>query len=84
MEFSTDLLIVVGVVAAAVLWAARAAYRTWRAQGTCSSCGSSGDCPVARNPELLADLTAGRGGKPGDSASCKDLADVLEKNTTGS
>jgi hypothetical protein len=87
MDFSTDLLIVAGVVAGAVLWAARAAYRTWKAQGTCSSCGSSGECPVAKNPELLADLAAGKDGKPGQAegfASCKDLADVLEKKTTGS
>ena len=57
MSSTVEMLIVGGVVAVALAWAGRAAWRSWRKQGVCSSCGSSGDCPVAGNPEALSELS---------------------------
>jgi hypothetical protein len=39
--------VVVVVVAVAVVWALRAAKRAVTRKKVCSSCGSSGDCPLA-------------------------------------
>lgn len=44
-------LVVVGLlVAGAGAWAVRALVRAVRKPGGCSSCGSSGDCPLTREP----------------------------------
>ncbi len=80
----TEMIIVGVVVAGALVWAGVAFYQTIRKQGTCSSCGSSGECPIAGNPDALAEL--GQKGQlnhldscqPG-SLSCQELAEALEK-----
>ena len=60
---STLEMIVIGVVVgAALIWAIIAGWRSVKKQGACSSCGSSGECPIANNPEALAEL--GRKGRP--------------------
>ena len=75
---STFEMVVVGVVVvAALIWAGRAVWSSVRKQGVCSSCGSSGECPVAGNPEALEEL--GRKGMLNQPTDCQDLADVLEK-----
>jgi hypothetical protein len=85
MSSTVEMLIVGGVVAVALAWAGRAAWRSWRKQGVCSSCGSSGDCPVAGNPEALSELSQ-KGQLPHlDSCqpgarSCHELAEMLETN----
>ena len=85
MSSTVEMLIVGGVVAVALAWSGRAAWRSWRKQGVCSSCGSSGDCPVAGNPEALSELSQ-KGQLPHlDSCqpgarSCHELADMLEAN----
>lgn len=77
---STFEMVIVGVVvAAASIWALRAARRSVKEQGVCSSCGSSGDCPVGKNPEALAEL--GRKGKLDQPTDCRELAEVLEKDS---
>ena len=38
--------VVVGIVAGALLWAVGGIWRTVRAKRICSSCASSGGCPV--------------------------------------
>jgi|GEM_PF-1337752 len=76
---STLEMVVVGVaVAGSLVWAGRAAWRSVRKQGVCSSCGSSGQCPVAGNPKALEEL--GREGKLKQPTNCKELAEVLEKD----
>jgi hypothetical protein len=81
MNVTADIVIVGIVVAGALLWAVRAAYRTWKSQGACSSCGSSGDCPVAKNPKLLEDLTSG---KSTEFTSCQQVADTVTNESTRS
>lgn len=78
--------VVVGVaVVGALVWAGRAGWRAVRKQGVCSSCGSSGECPVANDPEALAELSQ-KGQQPHlDSCqpgpiSCRELAEALEKD----
>jgi len=44
---SRDTVIVAVIVAVAVLWALRAVRRAVTRKKVCSSCGSSGDCPLA-------------------------------------
>ncbi len=78
--------VVVGVaVVIAVAWAARAGWKSLKSQGVCSSCGSSGECPIASNPDALAELSQ-KGQlnhldncQPG-GPSCQELADALDKN----
>lgn len=85
MGTTVEILIVGVMVAVALVWAGRVAWRSWRKQGVCSSCGSSGECPVAGNPEALAELSQ-KGQltyldscQPG-TPSCHELADMLETN----
>lgn len=83
MSSTVEMVIVAVVVAVALAWAGRSAWRSWRKQGVCSSCGSSGECPVAGNPDALAELSQ-KGQLPHlDSCqpgarSCHELADMLE------
>ena len=44
----------------------RALIRTVRRTGGCSSCATSGDCPVNKDPDLISDLLEVGGGKPGE------------------
>ena len=83
MNSSVEMVIVGVVVVVALAWAGRAAWRSWRKQGVCSSCGSSGECPVAGNPDALTELSQ-KGQLPHlDSCqpgalSCHELADMLQ------
>ncbi len=61
--------IVIGVVVLiAALWATRAVHRSVKNSGGCSSCASSGECPLVNNPEALAELT--RKGQAASLESC--------------
>lgn len=87
MGTTVEILIVGVVVAVALAWAGRAAWRSWRKQGVCSSCGSSGECPVAGNPDALAELSQ-KGQlthldscQPG-TKSCHELVDALDREST--
>jgi hypothetical protein len=87
MSLTLEMVAVGGAVAAAVTWAARAGWKSLRSKGVCSSCGSSGECPIANNPEALAAL--GQKGQlnhldncqPG-GLSCQELAESLNRDTT--
>jgi hypothetical protein len=57
MGSTLEMIIVGVVVGAALIWAVVAGWRSVKKQGACSSCGSSGECPLANNPEALAELT---------------------------
>jgi len=75
--------IVIGVlVLGALLWAARAAYRSVKQAGGCSSCASSGECPLVNNPAALAELTRQGQTTPleachPETATCAELLDSL-------
>jgi len=84
---STLEMIIIGVaVATALVWAVRAGWKSVKSKGACSSCASSGECPIANNPAILAEL--GRKGRltnldscqPG-ALSCQELAEELEKES---
>ncbi len=84
---STLEMIVVGTaVAAALIWAARAVWKSVKTKGGCSSCGSAGECPFVGDPEALAELSK-RGQLTNldscqpDTISCQELAESLEKET---
>ena len=62
MGSALEMAVVGVVVAGALVWAARSSWRSVKKQGVCSSCGSSGDCPVAK-----------KGAAP-DGAACGDPA----------
>ena len=70
MNPTLEYVIVGVVVAATVLWAVRALVKTLRKTGGCSSCATSGDCPVAKDPELISDLleAGGRSGRDRSSS----------------
>jgi hypothetical protein len=80
--------VVVGLaVAGAVAWAGRSGWKSVKSQGVCSSCGSSGECPIAKNPGALAELS--RKGQlnhldycqPG-GPSCQEMAEALAMEAT--
>ena len=56
MNLGVESLVIGVLVAGALAWAVRAVYRSVRHTGGCSSCGSSGDCPLTRDPEAMAEL----------------------------
>ncbi len=62
MKPSLEAVIIGVLVLGAAVWAVRAAWRSVRQTGGCSSCSSSGDCPLLKDPEALADLTRRSGG----------------------
>jgi hypothetical protein len=68
MSLTLEYVIVGLVVFATVVWAVRALLKTLRKTGGCSSCATSGDCPVARDPELISDLLEA-GGRSGEGRS---------------
>ena len=52
--------IVIGVAfLGAVVWGVRGAVRSFRKTGSCSSCATSGDCPVMKDPKALEKLQKG-------------------------
>jgi hypothetical protein len=51
MGGSWDLVIVGLLVAGAGVWAVRALVRSLKKPGGCSSCGSSGACPLVKGPD---------------------------------
>jgi hypothetical protein len=75
--------ITIGVlVLTALIWAGRAAYRSVKHNGGCSSCASSGECPLVKNPDALAELTRQGQATPLESchpetASCSELLESL-------
>jgi len=82
MSISVEAVVIGVLVLGALLWAVRSAYRSVKQTGTCSSCSSSGDCPLTNNPEALAELTRQGRTTPLDSchpqtASCGELVDSL-------
>jgi hypothetical protein len=58
MNLALEYVIVGAVVVATAAWAVRALVKTLRRSGGCSSCATSGDCPVARDPGLVSELRA--------------------------
>jgi len=54
---STLEITIVGVaVGAALVWAIWAGWKAVKSRGICTSCGSSGECPLAGHPEAMAEL----------------------------
>ena len=52
--------VVIGVVVAGTFaWAIRAGVRSVRKTGGCSSCATSGDCPISKDPEALDRIARG-------------------------
>ena len=68
MNLTVEYVIVGVIVAATALWAVRALLKTLRKTGGCSSCATSGDCPVTKDPELISDLLEA-GSRPGEGRS---------------
>jgi hypothetical protein len=56
MSLGLESIVIGALVAGALAWAVRAVYRSVRHTGGCSSCSSSGDCPLTKNPEAMAEL----------------------------
>lgn len=86
MGSTVEMLVVGTAVAAALIWAARAGWKSVKSKGGCSSCGSAGECPFVGDPEALAELSK-KGQltnldscQPG-TISCQELAESLEKET---
>ena len=48
-----ETIVVLAVVAVALIWGGRSAWRSVRSGKVCSDCTDSGSCPVANNPEIL-------------------------------
>ena len=78
--------VVIGVIGLITLiWAVRAIVGSFKTAGGCSSCSSTGDCPLVNNPDALVELTRQGHTTPMDSchpptASCADLlASVVDK-----
>ena len=66
-----ETILVVVIVAVALVWAGRAIWRSVSGKDKCSSCGSSGDCPLVNNPDLIEELKQKDcSGKSQDSATC--------------
>lgn len=57
MSSTFEMVIVGVVVAVALIWAGRAAWRSFRKTGGCSSCASSGECPALKDSETPISLT---------------------------
>jgi hypothetical protein len=84
MGSTLEMTIVGVVVGAALVWAIWAGWKAVKSRGVCSSCGSSGECPLASNPEAMAELGQKvRLNHPDsfqpDGPSCQELAGTLEK-----
>lgn len=56
MSWSWDTILMMVVVALAALWAGRSIWRAAHGGTGCSSCASSGTCPLVNNPEKLEEL----------------------------
>ncbi len=56
MSSMTEMVLVGVVVGVALFWAVRAIWNSVRKGNACTSCTSSGDCPVENNPEMLQEL----------------------------
>ena len=78
MSGLTEAIVISAVVAVAVAWAARSTYRSVRKTGGCSSCGSSGECPLMKDPAALTELQERAGAGPAGSA-CGDAGTSLAK-----
>jgi len=69
MHLNLETIIIGVLVLGAAIWAVRAAWQSVTHAGGCSSCSSSGDCPLMKNPDALFDLQQQAG-----DASCKEHA----------
>lgn len=69
MNLTTEYIIVGVIVAVTLAWAVRALVRTVRKTGGCSSCATSGDCPVSKDPDLISDLLEVRNGPEGRNST---------------
>jgi hypothetical protein len=83
MNLGAESIVIAVVVSGALVWAVRAGYRSVKQTGGCSSCSSSGECPIVDNPEALAELTrqgraASRDGCQPEAHSCNELIASLE------
>ncbi len=84
MSIGLETIIIGVLVLSALIWAGRAAYRSVKQTGGCSSCASSGECPLVNNPDALAELTRQGQATPLESchpetASCTELLESLEE-----
>jgi len=86
MSSTLEMLVVGSAVAASLIWAARAGWKSVKSKGGCSSCGSAGECPFVGDPEALAELSK-KGQltnldscQPG-TISCQELVESLEKES---
>ncbi|MCB1182385.1 FeoB-associated Cys-rich membrane protein [bacterium] len=59
MVFTVENIVIGVVVAGTVAWAVRAGVRSVRKTGGCSSCATSGDCPLSNDPEALDRIARG-------------------------
>jgi hypothetical protein len=59
MGFTLENVIIGLVVALTAAWAVRAGIRSVRKTGGCSSCATSGDCPISNDPEALDRIVRG-------------------------
>jgi len=57
MSGTVEILIIGVIVGSAVVWALLSVWRSWRTRQVCSSCASSGECPVMEHPSQLGDLS---------------------------
>ena len=86
MGGSWEMIAVGAAVVGAAVWALRALIRSVKRPGGCTSCADSGACPLANNPEALAEL--GRRGQmtPLDGChpsgtSCQQLVDMVTQGS---
>jgi len=84
MSTGIEAIVIGAIVFIALLWAARAVYRSVKNTGGCSSCASSGECPLVNNPEALAKLVRQGQATPLESchpqtASCAELLESVEE-----
>ena len=83
MNIGIETIIIGGLVAGALIWAARSAYRAVKHTGGCSSCSSSGECPLVENSEALTELARQSRRTPRknchpETASCGELVESLK------
>ena len=48
-----ETIVTAGIVAVAMFWGLRGAWRSIRKGKICSDCSQSGSCPLVGNPEIL-------------------------------
>lgn len=75
--------VVIGVlVAGTAAWAVRAGVRSVRKTGGCSSCATSGDCPISNDPQAMDRIARGEETTP-PTACRADPREWLESEPVG-